>query len=311
MEHRQTTHLDVRAIPASQRHPKILAVFDALDEGAELRITSDHEPRPLRSELERTRTGQYVLLQRMLSHDQWEVTLRRVVAPRIERVGDFLRRCPLFAGASAASVTRIEAVAIEKLLAHNEALVEQDADWDDLGLVWSGTVAAIITSPLGREHVLYDVLSTEVFGEIAAIGSGSTIGRFVVTSRSARILLIPTAVFHLALNSDLALSRAMNDHLAQRMRVIIERFAAQTSLPTVARVAAALLAHAVPNLGLQPVLAPLANLTQTELAASAGTVKEVVNRALAELESGGAIERSGGHIVKTDREKLAAYAKRL
>lgn len=120
----------------------------------------------------------------MLSHDQWEVTLRRVAAPRIERVGDFLRRCPLFADASAASVSRIEAAAIEKLLAHNEPVVEQDADWDDLGLVWSGMVAAIITSRLGREHVLYDVLSTEVFGEIAAIGSGSTIARLQIHLQS-------------------------------------------------------------------------------------------------------------------------------
>jgi DNA-binding GntR family transcriptional regulator len=95
------------------------------------------------------------------------------------------------------------------------------------------------------------------------------------------------------------------------MRAIIERFSAQTSLSTVARVATTLLLHAVADVGLQPVLPTLADLTQVELAAAAGTVKEVVNRALAELESSGAVQRSGGRIVRVDREKLASHTRCL
>jgi DNA-binding GntR family transcriptional regulator len=51
-------------------------------------------------------------------------------------------------------------------------------------------------------------------------------------------------------------------------------------------------------------------MTQIELAAAAGTVKEVVNRALAELEDSGAILRDGGHIVKLDRDKLVSEVSR-
>lgn len=291
-----------------QRHPRIMEAFDALDMGAELRIISDHEPRPLRGEFERTRPGTYVWVQRMHSADHWEVTLRRVAPPRSQRIREFLGHCALFADASAETLNVLETVATEKTLAHNETVTEQGAEWDGFGLVERGTLSAIITSPLGREHALYDILTAEPFGEISTIDGGATVARFVATSRSARVVLFPKDAVRSALQNDPALARSMNDVFAQRMRALVDRFDAQTSLPTVARVAAALLPHAGPQSGLHPVLPSFHSFTQVELATAAGTVKEVVSRALAELEGAGAIERSGGHIVRVDREKLAAFA---
>jgi len=300
--------LDVRSIPMPQRHPRIMDAFDALEAGGELRIISDHEPRPLRGELERTRTGTYVWLQRMHSADHWEVTLRRVAAPRTQRIRDFLKRCALFADASAKTLGALEAVANEKTLAHNETVSEQGAEWDGFGLVERGTLSAVIISPLGREHALYDILAAEPFGEISTIDGGATVARFIATSRSARVVLFPKDAVRGALEDDSAFARSMNEVFAQRMRLLVDRFAAQTSLPTVARVAAALLPHAGPQPGLHPVLPSFQDFTQVELATAAGTVKEVVSRALAELEASGAIERSGGHIVRVDRAKLTVYA---
>ncbi|MGH7737184.1 MAG: DUF2249 domain-containing protein [Candidatus Tyrphobacter sp.] len=308
MKEQRSVEIDVRAIPTWQRHPKIFATFDDLAVGDELRIISDHEPRPLRGEMERTRNGRYVWVQRMLGPDRWEVTLRRVAAPHSGRLHDFLRRSALLADASAQTLSDLEAAAVERALEHNEPIAEQDAQWDGFGIVEDGVLSAVITSTLGREHTLYEVLSGEPFGEISTIDGGATVARFVVTSRSAHVVLIPKAAIRSALRNDLALSRAMNDVCVQRMRSVVERFAAQTSLPTIARVAAALLPHAGPEAGLCPVLPSFQNVTQVDLAAAAGTVKEVVSRALAELESAGAIQRSGGRIIKVDREKLAAYA---
>lgn len=302
--------LDFRVISSWQWRPMLLEAFDALADGGELRVTSDYDPRALRGELERTRPQQYVWLQHRLGHDLWEVTLRRMTAAHPDPVDDVLRRCPLFTDASPESVKRMQVAAIERTIAHGEPVAEQESNWDAFGLVWSGSLAAIITSPLGREYALYDVLSGEPFGEVAIAGRGSTIARFVCRSHSARVLIFPKQVVDLILKSDFAVSRAMTAHLAQRMRAIVERFAAQTSLPTVARVADTLLQHAATGaFGLQPVLPTLSDLTQVELAAIAGTVKEVVSRALAELEHEGAIQRSGGRIVKMDRDRLVSYAK--
>jgi DeoR/GlpR family transcriptional regulator of sugar metabolism len=48
-------------------------------------------------------------------------------------------------------------------------------------------------------------------------------------------------------------------------------------------------------------------LRLTQLAAATGTVKEVVARAVAELERSGAVQRVRGRIALIDREKLAAF----
>lgn len=305
----QTIEIDVRAIPTWERHPKIMTLFDGLEEGGELLIRSDHEPRPLRSELEHTRHGQYVWLQRMISGDLWEVTLRRVRgAGSRERIGDFLMRSPLLADALPQTRERFEHAAVERTLTRNEAIVEQGTDWEGFGLVREGTISAIITSPLGREHALYEILSGEPFGEVGALDGGVTVARYSAASKTARVVLFARSVVEDALAHDRAFAYAMALLCAQRLRQSIERFSAQTSLPTVARVAAALLPHAGPQSGLQPVLSSFKAVTQAQLATAAGTVKEVVSRVLTELEEGGAIEREGGHIVRVDREKLTHYA---
>ena len=307
MSDQKATELDVRQIPVWERHPRILTAFDRLDIGSELHIVSDHEPRPLRSEFEQTRTGRYVWVQRMLAPDHWEVVLRRVAAPIQGRVRDSLRRYSVFTGISDETLNVLAASAIEKRFRHNDAVAEQGIDWDGFGIVQQGTIAAVIGSALGREHVLFEVLAGDGFGEIATIDGGSMPMRFIVTSRTARVLCIPKTVVRPLLRGDHDLSHAFNDLCAQHMRVIIERFSAQTSLPTVARVAATLLLYAPPQRGLNPIL-PSFQMTQGELATASGTVKEVVNRALSQLEDAQAIERSGGHIVRVDRAKLTEVA---
>lgn len=307
MSDQTATELDVRQIPVWERHPRILAAFDRLDIGAELHIINDHEPRPLRGEFEQSRPGRYVWLQRMLAPDHWEIVLRRVAAPTPGRVGDALRPYSVFAGVSDETLEALAAAATERRFRHNDAVAEQGTDWDGFGIVQQGTIAAVIGSALGREHVLFEVLAGDGFGEIATIDGGSMPMRFMVTSRSARVLCIRKTVVRHLLRSDHALSHAFNDLCAQHMRVIIERFSAQTSMSTVARVAAALLLHAPPQRGLSPIL-PSFQMTQGELATASGTVKEVVNRALSQLEDAHAIERSSGHIVRVDRAKLTEFA---
>lgn len=303
MSEQKATELDVRQIPVWERHPRIMAAFDHLEAGAELHIVSDHEPRPLRSDFEQTRAGLYVWLQRMLAPDHWEVVLRRLADPPQGRVRDSLRRYSVFTEVSDETLGVLAAAVIEKRFRHNDAVAEQGIDWGGFGIVQQGTIAAMIGSALGREHVLFEVLAGDCFGEIATIDGGSMPMRFVVTSRSARILYIPKAIVRPLLRSDHALSHAFNELCAQHARVIIERFLAQTSMSTVARVASTLLLYTPPQQGLNPIL-PSFQMTQAELATASGTVKEVVNRALTQLEDAQAIERSGGHIVRVDRAKL-------
>jgi hypothetical protein len=93
---------------------------------------------------------------------------------------------------------------------------------------------------------------------------------------------------------------------AQRNRTLASELAAQVSQPIISRVASALLPYAVPERELNPALPPLPTMTQAQIAAAAGTVKEVAARAIAELERVQALRRERGHIRYLDRAKLLA-----
>lgn len=304
--------LDVRSIPPWERHARILATFDGLAPGAELHLTSDHEPRPLRLQFEELRAGRYVWLQRMMAGDEWRVTLRRVTRNRADDTTlAFLRRCAIFADVSEDSLRVLADAATERVLARDEAVVEEASPWDGFGVVMSGTLTAVRTSPYGREHGIYDVLPTEAFGEVSLLDGGVALARFAAATQRATVLSIPKPVMLEAMREEPSLVRALGVTSVQRTRAILERFSAQATLPTVARVAGVLLPHAGPQPGLQPALTSLEHVTQNQMAVAAGTVKEVVSRALMELEQAGAIERRAGRIARVDRQKLTSFAARL
>ncbi len=300
--------IDVRMEPTWRRHARIIASFDALAIGEAMRIVSDHEPRPLKGDFERLRPGQFVWLQSMLGSDTWEVLLRRIGEMPVETLAHLLARSALFSSANASTIEALERSATQREIARNASLCEQGSQWPHLGLVLRGGLRAIVTSPLGREHALYDVLSGEAFGILDTIDGGVASARLIGISDSTQVAIFPRTVVRTILQEDLRVARAVNAQLAQRLRMVIDRFTAQTSLPTIGRVAAALLPHASPASGLSKALASLDGVTQGDLAVAAGTVKEVVNRTLAELEAGGAIERVAGRIARLNREMLTQIA---
>lgn len=51
--------IDMRTVPALQRHPLIFGAFDALVDGESFEIVSDHDPGSLREAFGRTRAGQF------------------------------------------------------------------------------------------------------------------------------------------------------------------------------------------------------------------------------------------------------------
>jgi CRP-like cAMP-binding protein len=128
----------------------------------------------------------------------------------------------------------------------------------------------------------------------------------IVATTDAEVVLIPRGVVISAMAADFAFASAIGTICAQHVRAIAELLSAHVSRTAVARVAAALLPYASADAGLSPSLETLRHITQAQLAATAGTAKEVAARALAELEATGAIARAGGRIAHMDRSKLQA-----
>ncbi len=93
------------------------------------------------------------------------------------------------------------------------------------------------------------------------------------------------------------------------MRAIVDLVHAHVSKKTIARVASALVPYAPSESGLAPVdPVHLPSLRLTQIAAATGSVKEVVARAVADLELASAIRRVRGRIAYIDRLKLTSFA---
>lgn len=304
-----TQRLDVRPIPLPERHARIYAAFDALGEGTPLIIVTDHEPRPLRLQLDHLHPQGFIWSQRHFGIGRWEVTLRRISAPgndAADTLASFLRHCAVFSEAHEDTYRTFAQVASERTFDEGASIVEQDVQWPYLGLVRTGSLAAMMGSATGREQRLFDVLPCETVGAIETLDGGRTVARVVATTAATRVVLIPRGIVITTMAKDVAFARAVAAICAQRARALAEAFTAHVTQSAIVRVAAAILPYAGPDAGLTPSLEPLRRMTQTQLAATAGTVKEVAARAVAELEAVGALRRAKGRIALVDRQKLQA-----
>jgi uncharacterized protein (DUF2249 family)/CRP-like cAMP-binding protein len=303
--HPAEIRLDVRAIPTWDRHPRIFALFDALGTDQVLVLVSDHEPRPLRGEFERTRADRHVWTQRQLGDGRWEVELRKVGPIGGGDLATTIATSAVFSTAPPAVVEQLARQARRVSVKRSHDVVEQAAAWPFIAILEHGAVQAVLRTDSGREQAMYDVLPGDVIGEIPLFDGGVTALRFMAVASDTVVVLVPIEIVRSIMATERSVAAAIEQVAAQRFRTIYEDLATMLSRTAQARVAQTLLNFASPEAGLAPALAALRDLTQIDIAARAGTVKEVVNRALAELEAAGAVERSAGRIVRLDRAKLA------
>ncbi len=69
--------LDVRQLPPSQRHQLIFSSLDRLGQGSGLTLVNDHDPLPLRYQLEATRAGQFSWEYLQSGPQTWKVRIER------------------------------------------------------------------------------------------------------------------------------------------------------------------------------------------------------------------------------------------
>lgn len=302
--------IDVRLIAQRQRHPKIFAEFDALAEGDVLHIVSDHEPRPLRYEFERSRSGLFAWSQRSLEEHHWEAFIRRIsAAPAGFDPAALLRNSEAFAALDEAGIEHLVAGAKVGSLSRARAVIEQGSKWPYLGVVAAGMVQGCAVTPSGREVALRDYMPHELFGELTFFDDAASPARYVARTDDTAVMLLSRAAVLRECERNTAVARALASSVAHSSRAFVERITALASQPIVARLACALLPYAAPVEGLHPPIGPLSQVRQTEFAAAAGTSKDLVYRGLTELEAGGALVRERGQVAQLDRARLEEFAR--
>jgi CRP-like cAMP-binding protein len=144
----------------------------------------------------------------------------------------------------------------------------------------------------------------DLIGELELFDEAPASGRVVALSKVARYLRLPRRVVLDVAQANPQLLLGIGRINAQRRRDHMQALATQATMPIIARIAHVLVPYAMPERGLSPARAPLPNLTQAQIAAAAGTVKEVAARAIAELEQRELLKRERGHIRYLDRQGL-------
>lgn len=296
--------LDLRRLPVWERASLVLEHSDTLETGGSFEFLTEVDPRALVARLEQLRPGQLAFRHLHVGDGEWRVTLTRLHVERnASSLSAALNRSPIFAKLSENGRSLLLESMSEANARKGQMICPENADCASLGILLEGALAVFVGAG-SRERLLFHLFPFDVFNDIEFFDGGLSIGRTTVLSKTARYATIPYDVVREIGMREPALLSALAAATAQRNRTLASALAAQVSQPILSRVASALLPYAAPERGLHPALSPLPNMTQAQVAASAGTVKEVAARAIAELERVQALRRERGHIRYLDRSKL-------
>lgn len=214
---------------------------------------------------------------------------------------DLLALSPYCRGLDEKTIESVAARFSSKSAAAGEILSLEGETGDVLYLVAAGTVKIFKTSPNGKEQTLEIVRPVNSFNEIAVLDG--------LPNPYSTEVIDPVVLYGIR-KPDLndlfrafpQVSRNTIGVLAARLRHL-SSLVEDLSFRTVsARVAKILLGHVMAD-GAEP-----KRLTQREMAAMAGTAREVVGRALKFLEESGAIRFDRHRLIISNKEMLADIA---
>jgi uncharacterized protein (DUF2249 family) len=73
----QPLELDVRVIPPREKHPTIFKAFDGLAKGETLVLVNDHDPRPLRYQMEAEHPNTFDWIYEASGPELWRIRITR------------------------------------------------------------------------------------------------------------------------------------------------------------------------------------------------------------------------------------------
>ncbi len=210
---------------------------------------------------------------------------------------EFLKSIPYFSGLSPAELDSIKQLIFEKTAERGEIILLEGESAEALFLVASGVVKVFKTSTEGKEQILSIVRPGESFNDVPVFDDGPN-----PTSAQA---MGPVALYGVR---KVELKTILRDYpqvvlniikvLAEQVRQLVSLVEDLSFRHVIGRVAKILLEHAGNGTGPRP------RLTQQEIAAMAGTAREVVGRSLKTLEEEGAIRLERHRIVIINKEAL-------
>ena len=211
---------------------------------------------------------------------------------------EFLKSAPYFAALTPQEISRVEKDVAELSFDKGELVIIQGEPCRGLYVVKSGQVRIFMSSPEGREQVLLIANAGDSFNDVPVFDGGTNPANVVALLRTA-VYLIPKETIK-SLVSGSPTATAIIKVFGARIRRLTAMVEDLSFRSVVSRLAKVLLELATPASGGTPV----PRLTQDEMAARVGSVRDVVGRALRTLEKEGAIKMDGQRITVTNAAKL-------
>ena len=214
---------------------------------------------------------------------------------------EFLKSTPYFAGLSLTAFDSFRRFIFDKSAERGEIILLEGELAEVLYFVVSGVVKVFKTSADGKEQILYLVRPGESFNDVPVFG-----GKAILANAEA---MGPVSLYGIKKSDLEVILRAypqvalnMFEILSQRVQYLVSLVEDLSFRHVTGRVAKILLEHASDGIKQNP------RLTQQEMAALAGTAREMVGRSLKILEEEGKIRLDHHRIVITDKEALREMA---
>jgi CRP-like cAMP-binding protein len=210
-----------------------------------------------------------------------------------------LRHIPLFAQLGQEDLAQVATMTRERHYERGDLILLEGDMGGALHYVHSGLVKVFKTSPGGKEQVLRLIAGGQTFNDVPALDGGPNPASAVAMEPST-VYVIQRAELRKLILTRPEVAEAVVKTLANALRHLVSLVEDLSLRHVTARVAKILLDQEASARQGQYVY----RLTQQEMAALAGTAREVVGRALKELEAAGAIEMRQGRAVVVDPERL-------
>ena len=217
---------------------------------------------------------------------------------------EMLRQIPLFATLSAEDLAQVAAMTVVRHYDRGDLILLEGDLGGALHYVRSGLVKVFKTSVGGKEQVLRMIAAGHTFNDVPALDGGPNPASAAAMEPSVVYVIRRAELRHLIITRP-EVAEAVVQTLASALRHLVALVEDLSLRHVTARVAKILLDQEASSHEEQHVY----HLTQQEMAALAGSAREVVGRALKELEAAGAIEMRQGRAVVLSRERLSLLAK--
>jgi len=210
---------------------------------------------------------------------------------------EYLKSIPYFSELSSAELDAIEKFIFERTAKRGELILLEGEPVEALYFVVSGAVKCFKTSVEGKEQILSIVLPGDSFNDVSVF-DGSPSPASVQAMGSVTLYGISKKDLEIILQHHPQVSLNVAKVLASRVRQLMSLVEDLSFRHVIGRVAKILLEYGEDRTDSKPWL------TQRDMAAMAGTAREIVGRSLKTLEEEGLIRLDHHRIVITDKENL-------